>query len=45
MPQFHCDKLSKRSRDSSMGQEERTSVERRVAAGRLQDTFSIDNER
>ena len=43
--QFPYVVLSERSFDSSTGQEEKASVERRVAAGHLQDTVGIRNER
>ena len=39
--QFHCVVLSGQSCDSSMGQEERARVERRFAAGHLQDTIGL----
>ena len=45
MLQFHYVVLSERSCDSSTGQGERASVERPVAAGHLQDTVGLSNER
>jgi hypothetical protein len=45
MLQFHCVVLSERSCDSSTGQGERASVERPIAAGHLQDTVGLSNER
>ena len=41
MLQFHCAVLSGQSCDSSTGQEERASVERRIAAGHLKDTVGL----
>jgi hypothetical protein len=43
--QFPYVVLSERSFDSSTGQEEKASVERRAVAGHLQDTVGIRNER
>ena len=43
--QFPYVVLSEQSFDSSTGQEEKASVERRVVAGHLQDTIGIINER
>ena len=45
MLQFRCVVLSEQSCDSSTGQGERASVERPVAAGHLQNTVSLSNER
>ena len=42
--QSHCDELSERRCDSSMGQGERASVEFPVAAGHLQDMIGLNNE-
>jgi hypothetical protein len=45
MPQIHGVELSGRSCDLSTGQGEKASVEHRIAAGRLQRTVSLSNER
>jgi len=45
MLRFHCVVLSERSYNSSKDQGERASVEHRIAAGHLQDTVSLSNER
>ena len=51
MLQFHCIVLSEQSCGSSMGQGQKASVERPIAAGHLQDIVSLiskmlgDNER
>ena len=43
MLQFHCDVLSEPSCDSSTGQGERASVERRIGVDRLEDAVSLRN--
>jgi hypothetical protein len=45
MPQFRYVVLPKRSCGSQTGQVGRASAERPIAAGHLQDTFRIGNER
>jgi hypothetical protein len=45
MLQFRCAELSKQSCDSSMGQEERASIECCTAAGHLRDTVSLSSEK
>jgi hypothetical protein len=45
MPQSLCIGLSKQSYDSSTGQAERATVERRIVAGHLQDTVGLSKER
>jgi hypothetical protein len=44
MLQFHCVVLSEWSCDSLMGQGERASVERRIAAGHLQDAVGLSDK-
>ena len=45
MLQSHCIVLSEQSCDLSMGQGERASVERPVAAGHLHNTVGFENEK
>ena len=42
---FHCAVLSEQSCDSLTGQGERASIERRIAAGRLQDIVRSQQQR
>ena len=45
MPKSLCVELSERSNDSSTGREERSSVERQIAADTLQDTIRRTQQR